>query len=840
MQIGKYTVTAEIGSGGFGRVYSATDPSVGRTVAIKVMNAPDDASIVRRFRSEAKTVANLHHRNIVTVYEFGEQSGVPYLVMEYLEGVTLQSLIGQGSVALLEKLEIMVEAAEGLKYAHEHGVTHRDVKPGNIMRLVDGSVKIMDFGIARIAAEGTMGHTAAGLVVGSMRYMAPEQFRGTADAMSDIFSYGITFFELLAGYNPFASPDPAISIYLITSTDAPSLRSVVPEYSEALDAVVARLLARSREVRYSRFDDVLLDLRPLLMEARRRHGAALYTQAGQLLATGQLELASATVRKVLDLDPMHTAAAALRLQIDQALQHRDVITHVAPMLERAERELSERRSEEAASILAGVPTMAQRIPELQARLQEAATQIARMRASERLLVAARQGLAQDDLTTAFRAASEAVVGDPGNEAANHLLETVRTRMATRDAQRRFQEEIARVNGLLQVGKTDEASAAIAGLDASVRGTPEVAALRKYAEEQKAREDRAQKLALGMAGAGALLNQRKYDEAIGAIDRLAAEYPESAELRALRRHAEERRAAEARIPTVEATRPVALPVASKPAAPKPAAPSDVASAVPTPERKTSPTVWIGVSLLAVAGVLFLVLRPHPAPVAPRAPATSTSPATPTMPLGVAALSGPEKAIAGTSYEMALQATGGTPPIRWSVPTASLPAGLALDPARGVIAGVPAAVGRFAFLVTAVDAAGQSASRDVVVLVEAPAKTEPEAAAKGKPVATAALAPPCQVAKFVLEQYGDALSGELVWSGSLGSRERLSIENRRASIGRVQGDVLPQNVPLRISVSPATVKLVSAPSAANCWASGLAIQNGASATSEIHIKWQVFQP
>ena len=213
-RIGRYEITGNIGSGGSGRVFSALDATVGRVVAIKVLNAPGDPALVKRFQVEAKTVANLHHKNIVTVHEYGEEDGVPYLVMEYLNGTTLLDLIAQRSLSLLEKLEIMSEVAEGLHYAHEHGITHRDVKPANIMRLTDGSVKIMDFGIARFGAQ-TARLTQSGLLIGSLMYMAPEQFNGTADALTDVFGYGVTFYELLTGKNPFANADPVVIIFKI-------------------------------------------------------------------------------------------------------------------------------------------------------------------------------------------------------------------------------------------------------------------------------------------------------------------------------------------------------------------------------------------------------------------------------------------------------------------------------------------------------------------------------------------------------------------------------------------------------------------------------------------------
>ena len=135
-RIGKYQIVGELGSGGFGTVYKATDSSMGRIVAIKVLKANDDAGMVKRFKAEARTAASLRHRNIVTVHDFGEENGMPFLVMEYLDGVTLRDLIDQHAViSALDKLNIMSETALGLKAAHENGVLHRDIKPANIMRL---------------------------------------------------------------------------------------------------------------------------------------------------------------------------------------------------------------------------------------------------------------------------------------------------------------------------------------------------------------------------------------------------------------------------------------------------------------------------------------------------------------------------------------------------------------------------------------------------------------------------------------------------------------------------------------------------------------------------------
>src|SRR5579871_149490 len=165
-RIGKYTIQAELGRGGFGQVYRAFDPDVRQEVAIKVLLAEGDSDLLKRFQLEVVTTASLHHKNIVTIYASGEEAGTPYLVMELLEGQTLgQILKKQVPLPLMEKVRIINEVSEGLAYAHGKGIVHRDVKPANIMLLADGTVKIMDFGIALAANRTTATVTMEGFVV---------------------------------------------------------------------------------------------------------------------------------------------------------------------------------------------------------------------------------------------------------------------------------------------------------------------------------------------------------------------------------------------------------------------------------------------------------------------------------------------------------------------------------------------------------------------------------------------------------------------------------------------------------------------------------------------------
>ena len=192
---------------------------------------------------------NLRHENIVTIYEFGDEKGAPFIAMEYLEGEDLQQVVAAAKpLGLLEKVSIMAQTAAGLDCAHRHGVVHRDVKPANIRVLPNGGVKLMDFGIARLVREdGARRLTRQGHVIGTLLYLLPEQVMGSdTDALSDAFAYGVTFYELLAGRHPFHADDPRSIFYKVTTEDPQPIHQLAPDYPEILDRVIRRAAKRSR------------------------------------------------------------------------------------------------------------------------------------------------------------------------------------------------------------------------------------------------------------------------------------------------------------------------------------------------------------------------------------------------------------------------------------------------------------------------------------------------------------------------------------------------------------------------------------------------------------------
>jgi serine/threonine-protein kinase len=258
-RIGRYRVVERIGRGAMGVVYSARDIGSGRPVAIKLMMADleGDRETRVRFEREARVAGEMLHRNVINVYEMGEEDGRLYMVMELLDGETLGDHLKRVGKPPLERgLDLMMQMCEGLAVAHAHSIVHRDIKPGNLFVLRDGGLKILDFGVARLANSSM---TASGFIVGTPDFMSPEQARGKGiDQRSDVFSAGAVFYYMLSGRKPFAADDLPAVIHKVNSEDPPLL---TPDEAPAgLARIVMKALAKSTADRYADMGALLADL----------------------------------------------------------------------------------------------------------------------------------------------------------------------------------------------------------------------------------------------------------------------------------------------------------------------------------------------------------------------------------------------------------------------------------------------------------------------------------------------------------------------------------------------------------------------------------------------------
>jgi serine/threonine-protein kinase len=259
-KIGKYEISEQIGTGGFGAVFKGRDPFIKRTVAVKTCQL-NDPEIKSRFFREAELAGNLHHRNITTIYDFGVENDIPYIVQEFLTGEDVDRVIKRGEpLPLQRKVEILIAIAEGLHFAHEAHVIHRDIKPANIRILENGTIKIMDFGIAKsLQSESSL--TQTGITLGTSAYLAPEQIRGeTLDRRTDVFAVGVLAYELLAYQKPFRGEHLSTILYRILNEVPEPIQSVAPDVPPAMAAIVNRAMEKNVENRYPSMEAMRQDL----------------------------------------------------------------------------------------------------------------------------------------------------------------------------------------------------------------------------------------------------------------------------------------------------------------------------------------------------------------------------------------------------------------------------------------------------------------------------------------------------------------------------------------------------------------------------------------------------
>ncbi|HET9529735.1 MAG TPA: serine/threonine-protein kinase, partial [Blastocatellia bacterium] len=276
--IAHYRIIEPLGAGGMGAVYKAHDEKLDRTVALKLLppEAVAQEDRRRRFLQEARAASALNHPHILTVYEIGEAGGIPFIVMEYVEGETLRRRIGSRSLSTAEALDFAIQIAEGLAKAHEHGIVHRDLKPENLMISRDGYVKILDFGLAKLvererhksvnSAEKTVIQvdTQAGTIMGTIKYMSPEQLLGKrVDLRSDIFSFGTVLYEMLTGRCPFAAGNDIDTMHAIIHEEPRPPHTVRAGLPRDLGRILEKALAKTPKDRFQKIKDLAAELKAL-------------------------------------------------------------------------------------------------------------------------------------------------------------------------------------------------------------------------------------------------------------------------------------------------------------------------------------------------------------------------------------------------------------------------------------------------------------------------------------------------------------------------------------------------------------------------------------------------
>src|SRR5271170_6341110 len=321
-KLGPYEIVGPLGAGGMGEVYRARDTRLGREVALKVLpeSFSRDADRLRRFEQEARAVAALNHPNILAIHDIGEQDGSPFIVSELLEGASLRTELDHGPLPPRKASDYAAQIAQGLAAAHDKGIVHRDLKPENIFFTKEGRVKILDFGLAKLAPDArgaknesdgltlTSSQTEAGMVMGTAGYMAPEQARGSGvDSRTDIFAFGAVLYEMICGKRAFSRDSAAETMTAILKEDPPELNEMEHPVSPGLERIVRRCLEKQPEQRFQSAKDLAFALEAL----------SGTTSSGSTSRTGAYAAIEAKPEKPRWLG--YVAAAALSLALGAAI-----------------------------------------------------------------------------------------------------------------------------------------------------------------------------------------------------------------------------------------------------------------------------------------------------------------------------------------------------------------------------------------------------------------------------------------------------------------------------------------------------------------------------------------
>jgi serine/threonine-protein kinase len=466
-QIGKYPVVGVLGVGGMGVVYRGMDKSVGREVAIKTLTAATD-ELRQRFQLEARSGV-LNHPNIVTVYDFGEQDGMPYIVMEYVPGDSLENLLRAGrQFSLIEKLDIVRQVCLGLAYAHQKGVIHRDIKPANVMVTPDGNIKIVDFGVARL--QNQAGHTQVGMVIGTFHFISPERLLGKpADGRSDLWSAGVILYMLLTGRLPFPGEGVDTLQKVIHDPHDP-LSTLLSGYPPALDHVIDRVLQKNPLDRYETGDEMAADIEEVNEELKREQVGEALGNVKHLMELEQWSSARTLLLDLQKLNPQNQDVKKLLREVQERLSRQQKTAQIRQLMGDAEEAVLTQRYNDALgfyTLAAGIdklnPELSQKIEHVR-NLKEKAEQVAS------LLEQAREARRQSDFSTAGELVERALQLDDRNtdlrnerarivqeaekaarqRALHELAEAARGQFAARQ----YTEAIKNLSSALEIDPTD--------------------------------------------------------------------------------------------------------------------------------------------------------------------------------------------------------------------------------------------------------------------------------------------------------------------------------------------------------------------------------------------------
>lgn len=523
-KLGKFEILSKVGQGAMGVVYKARDPLINRVVALKTLKPGlfEDQVLLKRFYSEARSAGNLRHPNIVTIFELGHEGDVPFIAMQFLNGESLDKVIDRlPNLPLSQRVGFIVHTCRALDYAHKQNppVIHRDVKPANIVVGTDGSVVVVDFGIARIG-ETSMS-LSSGLLIGTLSYMSPQLFHGnTADAQSDIWAAGVMFYELLAYRRPFRAENAAALMSTVVLEEPRPITEAAPGTPEGVARILSRMLAKNVEDRYHSMEEVLMELEPVWKRLLHSDISIMLENSERLLNEGDLLAAKSEIVQILNWDSTNLEAKRVSDLINSELRKQKLVPEVRTHVENAQKLLAEGHNEEArseAQLALRLDSSYQPAAEL---VRQAQAAMDRARKIRHALHASEEFMAEGSLTDAETQLDQALSLDPGNEDARNHLKQIRDERNRREMRKQRDGLLQRARVLWSSTQYEDCVNLLSSLE---KQFPEDAEIERFlgAARQDQTEQRRQVLLVEIRN---LLKAAQFGEGLQALEAFFEQFP----------------------------------------------------------------------------------------------------------------------------------------------------------------------------------------------------------------------------------------------------------------------------------------------------------------------------
>src|SRR5438067_705720 len=534
-KIGRYDVVDVLGRGGVGAVYRATDPVMDRVVAIKeILAGAETDAMKKKVADEVRKLAKLNHQNIVTIYDFGEDRGNPYLVMEYIDGHPLDRLMADAArFNIIEKLDIIVQTLTALQFAHKFQIFHRDIKPQNVMIVGDSEAKLIDFGIAR---EGESSSTQSrSMIMGTPHYMSKEQLSGeSVDGRTDIYSCAVLTYQLLTGHLPFADGqnEPGVIVTKVMMEPTPSLRKWItdtpPELDpifDALDHTLGRGMAKEVGDRYQRADEFAFDLRNVQDVLKRSMVTRFVEQARESVAKADLGRARDLLSKVLKFDTQNTTARQMLSHVRKLIDQQERTQRIRQLLAAADQALRGRdfsTARNAVNDALRIDAANADVRAMQTRLDEAERQRAKIDENVRRGL---QALNSGDIEAAKRHIETLQTADPNDTQVNVLRSEVQRVLAQQERQKKIKDLLSEARKRSDVGDLSGALALISQAEAVDPAFPDVVAFKDIVLDRQRQEQRRRDIEDTSQKVQQAISAGNLEQASSLVDHLQSRYPE---------------------------------------------------------------------------------------------------------------------------------------------------------------------------------------------------------------------------------------------------------------------------------------------------------------------------